>query len=278
VDEIVASQLGGQWYHHHYDASGHCIMLTDTGGTIQEQYEYDAFGVPYFHNRDGSKRGATLQLGNRFLFTGREWLKDLKIYDFRSRQYQPELGRFLQPDPKEFAAGDYNIYRYCHNDPVNKSDPMGLDPGDPFTTIEGAVRDVHSFINPTSISQNREYGSVIYQGANGKFYASTPFTNNSEGHVKVGGPTDNSRVPDGGHRAGDYHTHGDYSKKITNPTNGRSAIVRTTKSEDPKSDHPSEPDRSRAESIQKTNPEQRFFLGTPSKELKEYDSKKEKPL
>src|SRR5438874_1980797 len=37
-------------------------------------------------------------------------------------------GRFLQPDPKEFGAGDYNLYRYCHNDPVNKSDPFGLVP------------------------------------------------------------------------------------------------------------------------------------------------------
>jgi uncharacterized protein RhaS with RHS repeats len=41
--------------------------------------------------------------------------------------YQPELGRFLQPDPKQFAAGDYNLYRYCHN-PVNKVDPFGLAP------------------------------------------------------------------------------------------------------------------------------------------------------
>jgi RHS repeat-associated protein len=281
VDEIVASQLGGQWYHHHYDASGHCIMLTDTGGTIQEQYEYDAFGVPYFHNRDGSKRGATLQLGNRFLFTGREWLKDLKIYDFRNRQYQPELGRFLQPDPKEFAAGDYNIYRYCHNDPVNKTDPLGLAPGDPFDSIEDAARDVHSFINPTSIRQNAEYGSVIYRVGD-HFFASPTFTNGSGTKVVVGAPSDKSRIPEGvrqsATRVGDYHDHGDYSKKITNPTNGRSTIVRTSKSEDPKSDHPSEPDRSRAESIQKTNPEYRFFLGTPSKELKEYDSKKEKPL
>src|SRR3977135_1305950 len=39
--------------------------------------------------------------------------------------YPPELGRFLQPDPKEFAAGDYNLYRYCHNDPINKTDPFG---------------------------------------------------------------------------------------------------------------------------------------------------------
>ena len=60
------------------------------------------------------------------LFTGREYLSELKLYDYRARMYQPELGRFMQPDPKHFAAGDYNLYRYCHNDPVNKSDPMGL--------------------------------------------------------------------------------------------------------------------------------------------------------
>jgi hypothetical protein len=41
--------------------------------------------------------------------------------------YQPELGRFLQPDPQEFGAGDYNLYRYCHNDPVNNSDPTGME-------------------------------------------------------------------------------------------------------------------------------------------------------
>ena len=39
--------------------------------------------------------------------------------------YQPELGRFRQPDPKQFAAGDYNLCRYCHNDPINKNDPFG---------------------------------------------------------------------------------------------------------------------------------------------------------
>jgi RHS repeat-associated protein len=60
------------------------------------------------------------------LFTGREYLSELKLYDYRARMYQPELGRFMQPDPKEFAAGDYNLYRYCHNDPVNRSDPTGL--------------------------------------------------------------------------------------------------------------------------------------------------------
>jgi len=127
VDQIAASQVvtTGEWRYHHYDGQGNCILLTDTSGNIREQYDYDAFGLPYVYNVGGATLAAS-QWGNRFLFTGREWLSDLRIYDYRARQYQPELGRFLQPDPKEFAAGDYNLYRYCHNDPVNKSDPTGL--------------------------------------------------------------------------------------------------------------------------------------------------------
>jgi RHS repeat-associated protein len=126
VDEIVASKVGGLWFNHHYDAQGNCIMLTAgmSPGAIQEQYDYDAFGFPYFYTPSGNTLFSTPR--TRFLFTGREWLSELRIYDYRARQYQPELGRFLQPDPMEFGAGDYNLYRYCHNDPVNNADPMGL--------------------------------------------------------------------------------------------------------------------------------------------------------
>jgi RHS repeat-associated protein len=129
VDEIVAtSNLGtGQYGYHHYDARGDCLMLSDSSQNILEQYHIDAFGRPFFYSASGGWIGGQSPFGNRFLFTGREWLQDLKLYDFRHRLYQPELGRFLQPDPKHFAAGDYNLYRYCHNDPVNKTDPTGLD-------------------------------------------------------------------------------------------------------------------------------------------------------
>jgi|GEM_PF-6925528 len=150
VDEIVASQVGGgEWRHHHYDARGHCIMLTDPSGAIREQYDYDAFGYPYFLTGTGSKL-TTSPWGNRFLFTGREWLKELKIYDYRNRIYQPELGRFLQPDPKQFEAGDYNLYRYCHNDPVNKVDPTGLDFTDPG--LGQFVERIPGFFGTTSIT------------------------------------------------------------------------------------------------------------------------------
>jgi RHS repeat-associated protein len=125
VDEIVASLAGVGWLYHHYDARGHCILQTNANGGLQEQYDYDAFGWPYFYTAAGTSVPQS-QSGNRFLFTGREFLSDMRIYDYRNRMYQPELGRFLQPDSQQFAAGDYNLYRYCHNDPGNRADPMGL--------------------------------------------------------------------------------------------------------------------------------------------------------
>ena len=59
--------------------------------------------MPYVYNAADVQGRGPFAAGNRFLFTGREWLKDLKVYDYRNRMYQPELGRFLQPDPQEFA-------------------------------------------------------------------------------------------------------------------------------------------------------------------------------
>jgi RHS repeat-associated protein len=126
VDEIVTDYAiaNGQWMFHTSEARGDSMLLTDWNGNLAEQYYYDAFGYPYFFSSTGQPLNSST-FGNRFLFTGREWLGDLKLYDYRARMYQPELGRFMQPDPKEFGAGDYNLYRYCHNDPVNRMDPTG---------------------------------------------------------------------------------------------------------------------------------------------------------
>jgi hypothetical protein len=40
--------------------------------------------------------------------------------------YDPTVGRFITEDPSEFEGGDYNLYRYCGNDPMDLTDPTGL--------------------------------------------------------------------------------------------------------------------------------------------------------
>src|SRR5256714_8722221 len=113
------------------------MAMLDPGGNIIEKYSYDAFGKPHITGWwDDNERGGSWY-GNRYTFQGREWFPELGIYDYRNRYYHPNLGRFLQVDPTGFAAGDMNLFRYCGDDPVDRSDPMGLDT---FENLPDAIR------------------------------------------------------------------------------------------------------------------------------------------
>jgi RHS repeat-associated protein len=90
-----------------------------------EKYTYDVFGKPKIVGWNGDVRGISLY-GNRFLFTGREYLYTLGIYDYRHRHYHPGLGRFIQTDPIGFGGDPMNLYRYCSGNPILHGDPTGL--------------------------------------------------------------------------------------------------------------------------------------------------------
>jgi RHS repeat-associated protein len=125
IDEVLVkvSTTGSVYYHQ--DGLGSTTLLTDSAGNIVEKYSHDIFGKVTIANGSGTVIPATLQ-GNRFLFTGREWLSEVGLYDYRNRVYSCELGRFLQVDPIGFDAGDVNIYRYVGNRTINEVDPEGL--------------------------------------------------------------------------------------------------------------------------------------------------------
>ena len=129
VDDLVLSELGGAVYYYHHDHLNSTIAVTDENGSVVEQYRYDVYGQPYFFGPDGTPR-AESALGLRFLFTGREWLASLALYDYRHRVYSPSLGRFLQMDPLGFAAGEYVLYTHVSNSPLFQRDLFGLEPSE----------------------------------------------------------------------------------------------------------------------------------------------------
>jgi RHS repeat-associated protein len=63
-------------------------------------------------------------IGNNTLFQGREFDPETGLYYFRARYLHPQLGRFLQGDPKGYGDS-MNPYQAMGNNPVNFSDPMG---------------------------------------------------------------------------------------------------------------------------------------------------------
>jgi RHS repeat-associated protein len=139
IDEILMrtdpSVNSGQSFYYGQDHEGNVTHLINASGNVIESYKYDAYGAPTtIYDGNGNHLDHTAY-NNRFLFTGREYaatyqktyIPTFTFYEYRARAYSPGLGRFMSEDPKGFAAGDYNLFRYCHNDPLDLTDPMGLE-------------------------------------------------------------------------------------------------------------------------------------------------------
>lgn len=57
-------------------------------------------------------------------------LKETGLYYLQSRYYNPEWGRFINADDPAYLGADgtpvsYNLYAYCGNNPVCRTDPTG---------------------------------------------------------------------------------------------------------------------------------------------------------
>jgi RHS repeat-associated protein len=138
-DEIlVRYQANTGYLHYKLDALDNVQFLLNSSNDALERYTYDAFGTPRITDWYGNVRaqGPTQSAyGNRFMFTGREYLSTLGIYDYRHRFYHPGLGRFLEVDPIGFKGDPMNLYRYCGSNPVDRTDPDGLIPNDAWTRL-----------------------------------------------------------------------------------------------------------------------------------------------
>jgi len=94
-------ERGGQSYYYHSDGLGSVTNPTDSTGTIVESYAYDVFGKP----------SAVSTVGNRYMFTGREYDAETELYYYRNRYYDNGIGRFVSVDPIG-ESGTSNLYTY----------------------------------------------------------------------------------------------------------------------------------------------------------------------
>jgi RHS repeat-associated protein len=100
------------------DLMGSVRSTTNEYGSLEDRYEYDAFGKPY--------KGDLTQ-GMNLGYTGKPYDTATGLYNYGYRDYKPEVARFTTVDPVRDGS---NWFAYVNNDPVNWVDLWGLTASD----------------------------------------------------------------------------------------------------------------------------------------------------
>jgi RHS repeat-associated protein len=84
---------------------------------VTNSYTYDPFGVTT------ETKALLTNVFNPWRYAGQYQDTTTGLYKMGARYYQPELGRWTQPDP---SGAEANAYLYVGGNPVNFVDPTGL--------------------------------------------------------------------------------------------------------------------------------------------------------
>ncbi|QDV86158.1 RHS repeat-associated core domain-containing protein [Planctomycetes bacterium TBK1r] len=121
--------------------------LTDSTGTIKEQYAYDAYGNLSIFDSSGTARTSSAE-GNRYAYTGREYDDVLDLYHYRARMYDSIAGRFCSRDQIGYYDG-MNLVQYGHGRPTIAVDYTGYEG---VMTSDCGSTEITSTFGPTFVS------------------------------------------------------------------------------------------------------------------------------
>ncbi len=106
------------------------LVVNMVAGNIIEENHYYAFGLK-IAAISSKKLGDANEgkLSNPYQYNDKEMLDEdagLNWYDYGFRNYDPQIGRFMQLDPLADVVAFVSPYHYAYDDPVNNTDFNGL--------------------------------------------------------------------------------------------------------------------------------------------------------
>jgi len=128
----IASVIANEIYYVHTDHLATPVAITDELGNVQWKAHYTPFGKMIVDVNN---------LDNNIRFPGQYYDQESGLHYNYFRDYDPELGRYIQSDPIGLAGG-INTYAYVEGNPLSYTDFYGLCPcGLPQNVISIARND-----------------------------------------------------------------------------------------------------------------------------------------
>ena len=144
-NQPLAMKYNGKVYYYVLNAQGDVVRIVDGSRNVVASYSYDPWGKLL-------SSSGTLADINPLRYRGYYYDAETGFYYLQSRYYDPEIGRFINAD--SYASTDAtgllstNMFAYCENDPVNKSDPDGEVAHLAIGAVVGAIANVgFSYLN-----------------------------------------------------------------------------------------------------------------------------------
>ena len=156
-NQPLAMKYNNTLYYYVLNAQGDVIALADQNGNLIAKYSYDPWGKLLSVTPNGwldEQNAYYLEVAeaNPLRYRGYYYDAETGFYYLQSRYYDPEIGRFINAD--SYASTDAtgllstNMFAYCENDPVNKSDPDGEVAHLAIGAVVGAIANVgFSYLN-----------------------------------------------------------------------------------------------------------------------------------
>jgi RHS repeat-associated protein len=130
--------------------------------------EYFAFGETFVEEHSNTNR-------TPYLYNGKELDQETGLYYYEARYYDARTSIFVAADPHSENYPGWTPYNYCANNPINITDPTGMD----WYDIEGNIQwkdqtgdleigeSTYKSLGSEFVGKHKETGQRMYYAANG---------------------------------------------------------------------------------------------------------------
>ncbi|MBI4510551.1 MAG: RHS repeat-associated core domain-containing protein [Deltaproteobacteria bacterium] len=132
MDQPLQVEANGQPTYPYYDIQGNVAgVLVGKNARPAERYEYDAYGNAKVYGPAGQlaceETGLTVcTTWIDYGYNGQLRDAETGLYYYKNRYYSPKLRSFLTQDPLGYVDS-FNPWAYVGGDPINYTDPLGLE-------------------------------------------------------------------------------------------------------------------------------------------------------
>ena len=143
-------------FFYHSDHLGSTSYITDDHANITQFDAYLPYGELLVDEHSSSEELP-------YKFNGKQFDDETGLYYYGARYMNPVASIWYGVDSLAEKYMTIGAYVYCVSNPIRFLDFIGKEPGDFFESMDLAAIDFGKYYNVSSIKENREYATLIYE-------------------------------------------------------------------------------------------------------------------